>query len=139
MAHRIDDLWVLVWKDPDISKDDGHCWVAHALQYDVVSQGRTLSHAVSCVREAAALFMMDRMAAGRDPLDYGAAPEDWDRLHHIMEKGRRVEVGALSDEQKAKMTFAVAIRVMAVIASDEPMEAQEPVVEEPWACPSAAA
>ena len=56
-----------------------------------------------------------------------------------MEKGRRVEVGALSDEQKAKMTFAVAIRVMAVIASDEPMEAQEPVVEEPWACPSAAA
>lgn len=139
---REDNLWVLVWKDPEISEEDGHCWIAHALNYDVVSQGRTVSHAVAQAREAAEIFMLDRLNAGRDPLEYKAPQEDWDRLAHIHQQGRRVAIGELSDEERDKLTFAVEVKVSAIQLDnrerrvEQPEEPMEKTAATPWAHPT---
>ncbi len=55
-------------------------WVAHCLDIDVFSQGRSLGEAMAMIREALELTVADDLAHGRDPLGRRAPKEDWDAL-----------------------------------------------------------
>ena len=53
-------------------------WVAHCLDFDVVSQGTSLSDAMGMIREAVELTVIDDLGRGLDPHLRRAPKEEWD-------------------------------------------------------------
>ena len=101
--HRC-DFWALFWPSKDV---DGQ-WVAHCLNFDIVSQGNSLMHARDMLIEAVALSLMDDFEAGRDPIARPSAPKEyWDKMKHVLEKGERVKFSEVPT--KGSITVATVI------------------------------
>jgi len=74
-------VWILVYPAPDVAEQ----WVAHCLDFDVVTQGNSLEHALFMGREAVDVVVKSDLEAGHDPFERNQAPdEDWDRLFHLL-------------------------------------------------------
>ena len=59
-------------------------WVSHCLNWDLVSQGNSPSHAAQMVAEAIGLAMHDDAADDLDPDERRPAPaEFWTRFHRV--------------------------------------------------------
>jgi predicted RNase H-like HicB family nuclease len=52
-------------------------WLAHCLDLNIMSQGRSLSHALDMMIEAVELVVDEDCKAGLDPFDRSAPAEDW--------------------------------------------------------------
>lgn len=52
-------------------------WTAHALEFDVVSQGTSPKHALEMVQEAVELVLADDVHQGRDSTTRRAPEEEW--------------------------------------------------------------
>lgn len=78
---------VLIRSAPDV---DGE-WIAHCLNWDVVTQGRSPSHAVEMICEALVMAIEDDLRAGLDPHERREADQaEWDSFAHVLKSGRRV-------------------------------------------------
>lgn len=84
-SRRVHHLWVLFRPSTDVAGD----WVAHCLDLDVVTQGRSLRHAVEMVLEAVVLTVEADVAAKLDPFRRGARTPQENRaeLEHLLHGG----------------------------------------------------
>ena len=77
--------WVLVRPAEDLPGT----WVAHALDFDVVSHGNNADHAIQMLGEAVAMVLTEDRHDGWDPYARRAPAEYWTHLRHIIENGDR--------------------------------------------------
>jgi predicted RNase H-like HicB family nuclease len=82
--------WVVVIPTDDVPGE----WLAHCLDLNVMSQGRSLSHALDMVIEAVDLVLEEDRKAGLDPFDRTAPPEEWAAFAEHM---RRAELTTLDE------------------------------------------
>ena len=113
--ERTDTLHVLICKAEDID-----AWVAHAVQYDVVTQGNSIGHAKRMAEEACAMVMIDDLNSGREPRDRKAPQEVWDRLNDVLARATRVAVNQLDSERRDKLTYVFMIEVSAARSLEAP-------------------
>jgi predicted RNase H-like HicB family nuclease len=98
---------VLFKTDPELPGQ----WVAHCLNWDLVTQGNSLEHATKMIVEAIALTIEEDHAARLDPSQRASAPEEfWLEFRSILDKGDR-----LSKELVERLSRAKSARVAAVI------------------------
>jgi hypothetical protein len=78
------DCSILVYAAPDVPGQ----WVSHCLNFDIMSQGNSPSHARASLVEAVALSAADDHEVGRSVFERNLAPvEDWERFEEIMRSG----------------------------------------------------
>src|SRR4051812_46180281 len=81
--------WVLVEQAQDIPGT----WVAHFLDFDVISHGESPKDALDCVAEAVVMAVTDDLNDARDPSMRPRAPEQyWDRLVRVLKHGEEVKI-----------------------------------------------
>jgi len=78
-AHRVSNAWVVFRPSQQIRG----VWIAHALEFDVVTQGTSLAHAIQMVQEAIAMVVADDLKHGRDPYSRRAPDKYWDELREL--------------------------------------------------------
>ncbi len=66
-------------------------WTAHCLDIDLVSQGRSLRHAMDMLAEAVLICLLDDIQEGFDLLERPRAPQPcWEELEEILHCGEHV-------------------------------------------------
>lgn len=88
MNQRAYNTWVLFFRAPDVPGQ----WVAHCLDFDVVTQGNSLAHAAEMIVEAVGIVAGEDLKRGRDPLLHQAPEECWTLLWQVTRLGRREDV-----------------------------------------------
>lgn len=118
-------VWALIQPAETIPGE----WVAHCLHLDVVSQGRSIEHALDMLREALEMIVSDDIAQGLDPLDRHKAPdEDWLTLASVIKNGR--PLAGVPD--KARVT-AAAVPLHIIRPHVEAIDGEDTVqLPEPW-------
>lgn len=97
-------LQVLVSRAPDVPGE----WVAHCLNLDVISQGRSVREAIDAVCEAVTMVVEADLARGVDPLKRESAPEEfWESFSSILRRGQ--PVGKLDEEQVVAVATAIQV------------------------------
>jgi predicted RNase H-like HicB family nuclease len=94
IEQRVYNAWVIVCPAPDV---DGQ-WVAHCLDFDVVTQGNSFEHAIELAGEAVALVLTDDLNANRDPHSRQAPPECWEPLWKLIKSGRKTSLSEIKKE-----------------------------------------
>lgn len=97
--------WVFVEPAEDIPG----LWVAHCLDFDVISQGESPKSAVDSVTEAVAMTVVDDLENGLDPNDRRAPAEFWDQLAHVLRHGNQVKLTEVGGMGKAKIATQVTL------------------------------
>lgn len=99
---------VLIHRDPEV---DDAPWVAHCLDWDLVSQGTGPRHAIAMIAEAIQMVAEDDAEIGLDPDHRKSADEsEWRAFLHAQEAGTKVRVSDL--ESIAHLTH---VRIAAAI------------------------
>src|SRR5919197_6015084 len=73
---RTYDLHIVIRPADDVPGQ----WVAHCLEFDVVTQGDNLAHAWSMIQEALEIVVVGEIRNGLDPARRAAPQEFWDEL-----------------------------------------------------------
>jgi len=109
--HRPDDL-------PSI-------WAVHVLDFDVVTQGDDLQHALKMAVEASALVVQWDVVAGKDPADRRAPPEDWNKFFDVVTGGQAIAgLESLVDSQ----IHTLAVQALCLFQFEVPSsDAERPV------------
>lgn len=79
------NVWVMVRPAESVAGQ----WIAHCLDFDVVTQGDSLEHALAMVHEAAVMVALDDLNSGRDPLDRRAPESSFGELYCLFERGEK--------------------------------------------------
>lgn len=74
---RVYQFWVKFWPAPDLPGQ----WIAHCLDFDVVTQGNSLPHTMTMAHEAITMTICDDLDEGRDPAERRAPQEFWNELY----------------------------------------------------------
>src|SRR5580693_956433 len=77
------NAWVLVEPSEDLTDQ----WVAHCLDFDVVTQSHDVESAFAMAAEAVASVLVDDLLAGRNPLERRAPEECWKAFYDVMSHG----------------------------------------------------
>lgn len=104
MDERIFNVWVIARPAPDVPGQ----WIAHCLDFDVVSQGDTLDHALRMVHEAAVMVALDDLNKGRDPLARRAPADLFGELYGLFERGQKLSFQELQAAEAGKRIVAFA-------------------------------
>ncbi len=91
-THFATNVWAIFRQDDAL---EGKEWVAHCLDFDVVTQGRTFEHALSMLGEALLMVISEDLSAGRDPAERRAPEEDWLELTRLASSARSVDIHAI--------------------------------------------
>lgn len=104
--------WVYVSKAESILG----CWVAHCLDFNVISQGDSPSHALEMVREALGMALADDLRQGLDPdlRRKECDADDWAPLHRLLQKHTKVPVRDIDGMTDSFKEFAMPITLMFV-------------------------
>lgn len=81
------NCWVLIHRAEDLPS----VWVAHCLDFDVVSQGDSPLHALDMVIEAVVMVACDDLNDNREPLLRRAPEEEWERLFAVTRHGKALD------------------------------------------------
>jgi predicted RNase H-like HicB family nuclease len=100
------NFWFLFQRDERIRQ-----WVAHCLDLDVISQGKSLESALAMVSEACHMVITDDLAASRDPLSRRAPEEFWAQLYKLVNGGVHAEFDKVNEEQVKTLACQVIITV----------------------------
>jgi predicted RNase H-like HicB family nuclease len=86
-------------------------WVGHCLDLDVVTQGKSLQHAVGMLLEAVTLTLIDDLEQGLDYATRRAPQPFWDDLQRIIRAGKQVPLSEMlsSDGELAWKALALQI------------------------------
>jgi predicted RNase H-like HicB family nuclease len=86
-------LVITGWVLAEPAQDIPGTWVAHFLDFDVISYGDSPKDAFDSVAEAVAMAVTDDLNEARDPSARPRAPENyWDRLLHVLKHGEEVKI-----------------------------------------------
>ena len=94
--------WAYIAQADDVP----NCWVAHCLDFNILSIGDSPNHALEMVREAVGIALADDLNNGRDPHARKAEAEDWAPLLRLFEKHTKVPIGQMNDQAAAFKEFA---------------------------------
>ena len=126
-------LHIVVRRAPDVPGQ----WLAHCLELDVVSQGNSLQHAITMIREAVEIVVIDDLSKGFDPLRRRASQEDWDDLWARMNKAGPID---LAETVRSEPEFLVleSVLTLAKVSPQEladlaPLQAPQPQFQVPIA------
>jgi hypothetical protein len=134
--NGIYSAWVLVYPAADLPG----AWVAHALDFDVVTHGDNAEHAIRMVIEAVGMVLEEDVADGCDPYSRRAPAPFWERLQYIMEHGERLPVGELLKKTRTEGGAALCLALsMFFKESWKPSEDSVPSYRAPLALSSPAA
>lgn len=107
MEKRFFSFWALVTP----SSIEGQ-WVAHALDFDVVSQGNSIEHALEMLREATIFVIESDLNSGREPHDRVAPTECFEDLYDVLKNGQpysAVQRGSLPAGEIAAAAVAMVL------------------------------
>jgi hypothetical protein len=114
---RIFTAWVVVRRADDVPGQ----WVSHCLDYDVVSQGDSLDHAMKMVVESTTIVVADDVSKGRDPMSRRAPEACWEELWAVVRTGDRVVGFAEIDEDHVAIAAAQLEIHVRVLTSQLPL------------------
>src|SRR5947209_3310903 len=83
-------VWIVVERAADLPD----AWVAHCLDFDVVSQGNSPQHAIEMLREAVEMVVMDDLKRNADPRSRRAPEAYWVQLSRLLDGADRVSPSA---------------------------------------------
>ncbi len=83
-------------------------WVAHCLEFDVVTQGDTPEHALQMIYEAVSMVVCDDLERGADPNERRAPDSEWALLSRIREDGGPVQ---FADAARAALDSSAHCRI----------------------------
>lgn len=89
---RVFQYWVKLVPAPDVPGE----WVAHCLDFDVVTQGHGLFHAMTMAHEAVAMVVLDDLEHGHDPTTRRAPKVFWNEMYEVLQRARPVELRDLA-------------------------------------------
>jgi predicted RNase H-like HicB family nuclease len=105
-ADGVYTAWVIISPAEDVKG----AWIAHALEFDVITQGDSAAHAFRMIAEAVALFLDDTLRRGGNPTARRAPPECWEPLLELFTHGEQVAQKAIVErisQADRSDTFAV--------------------------------
>jgi hypothetical protein len=85
-SSGIYNAWVILYPAPDVSG----AWIAHALDFDVVTQGNGAEDAYKMAVEAICMVLEHDLQEGVDPYARRAPEECWRQLLDVLEHGERL-------------------------------------------------
>jgi len=97
--------WIIVEPAEDIPG----VWVAHCLEFDVISQGENPHHAIDSVTEAVAMTVVDDLHNGLDPNERRAPAEYWDRLAQVLKHGSQVSLSEVTGDANVVLATQVTL------------------------------
>lgn len=98
-------------------------WVAHCLNWDLVSQGSSPSHAASMIAEAILLAIREDAEAGLDPAQRRPAPHEyWELFSKTQYNGTRI---ASADVDRLPVSESVVIAAVMYLDSVSPRPERE--------------
>lgn len=83
MEHKVYNLSMVFKPAEDVADQ----WVAHVLDFDVVTTGSTLQHALEMALDASLIVVRADVVVGRDPLRLRAPDEFWAQWQAIVREG----------------------------------------------------
>lgn len=84
------ELVYSVWVTAKPAADLPGKWVVHCLDFDVVSQGDSLEHAMMMIAEAASIVLVEDLKSHRDPLARRAPESEFEEMWEMVRSGDRV-------------------------------------------------
>jgi predicted RNase H-like HicB family nuclease len=94
IEQRVYNAWVIVCPAPDVAGQ----WVAHCLDFDVVTQGNSFEHAIHMAGEAVAMVLTDDLNVNRDPHVRQAPAECWAPLWKLIKAGKKTSLSEIKKE-----------------------------------------
>jgi predicted RNase H-like HicB family nuclease len=111
-AHMIEQKafsgWAYITRAPDVA----NCWLAHFLDFNIMSQGDSPQQALEMVREAAGLVLADDLNSGRDPHDRQSEATDWEPLLRLFDNHTKVLIRQLDQHAGEFKEFAAPVTVV---------------------------
>ena len=86
MKEHVYSVWVIARPSKDIEGQ----WVGHCLEFDVISQGDSLDHAIRMVLEATRMVVVDDLQKHRDPRQRRAPEDYFETLSRVISSGQKV-------------------------------------------------
>lgn len=107
--------WVYISKAEDVPG----CWVAHCIDFNIISTGDSPNHALEMVHEAVGTALADDLSRGLDPNARRSecSSEDWNPLLQLMNRHTKVPVREMDAAATSFKEFAVPITV---VVADSP-------------------
>lgn len=76
--------WVIAYPAPDLPGQ----WLSQCLDFDVMSQGNSPTHAIAMILEAVEIVLANEITQGRNPFTFRPArPADWLKLWSLVQSG----------------------------------------------------
>ena len=94
-------------------------WLAHCLDLDVITYGKSLDHAMEMAREAITMVVDDDLVVGRDPLSRRAPKSCWVSLDRILRAGESVRLapGRCACDEDQLEALAIRLHVVPTAAA----------------------
>lgn len=102
--ERVYDAWVVVRRAEEVPGE----WVAHCLDFDLVTQGVSLTEATDAAIEAIGMVLVDDIDADLDPYARRAPQRFWTDLYETISESRpmgKLDVGALNQDEVGTLVF----------------------------------
>lgn len=115
IEQKVFSGWAYITRAPDVPGS----WLAHFLDFDIMSVGDSPQHALEMVREAAGLALADDLNTGHDPRNRQADPAEWEPLMRLIDKHTKVKVAQLDERASEFKEFAALITVVLVRENHE--------------------
>ena len=100
-------VWVTARPAPDLPGQ----WVAHCLDFDVISQGDSLQHAMTMIAEATGMVVVEDLKSHRDPLSRRAPEDEFDELWEMVKSGERVSRDVAFADQTRDFVYAFPVEL----------------------------
>jgi hypothetical protein len=104
------NVWILIERAADLPGE----WVAHCLDFDVVTQGSSMHQAFEMVLDAVRMVVEEDVASGREPMERRAPKECWARLWNAMKHAHKLPAGTpftRHDRNVAQLLVQLAVHV----------------------------
>jgi predicted RNase H-like HicB family nuclease len=89
--------WLVISRAKDVPGE----WVAHALEFDVVTQGSSAEQAREMAIEAVRMVLEEDLREGRDPFAHRAPEDCWQPLLQIWTHGHPITTGEFTERLHA--------------------------------------
>jgi len=117
-----------VWVIARPSKDVEGQWVGHCLEFDVVSQGDSLDHAIRRVLDATTMVVADDLHKHRDPRQRRAPEDYFETLSRVISSGQKVPLDLALADKRRKRIYAIPFRLALQAESRAPKKAKPKAV-----------
>lgn len=112
-------VWIVLRRSAELQG----VWVAHCLDFDVISQGSSFDLALQMVFEAIMMTAIDDLRRGVEPRERSAPPEYWDEMWAIVadpQAGRGALPDPGADLERVSLAVVTVEMELQVRRSDAP-------------------